>query len=455
MAFLIARTRFAVLTLAPMPRVIYGHPIKRRPRNFPMNATVQSDPISPGFSELGDSNPYPYYESLRARAPVVWDEDQHAWLVTGYEQCRQVEGDEATFRHPYADATQSLIDIKGGRRNVTILQGKEHSRMHRFLLKLFSPRLVEEYREKHIRPAIRLLLDRLIPSGRADLVELLTAQLPPRVLMSLFAMDCHDDSLVKRVLELHEVILEWIGRQNRGDDTTARARTAADEVNGLLLPYLGKRKAEPGDDLISRVWLEGPKALDDFSDADALATTREMFLAGTDTTVHALSNALYLLLTQPEVMERIRAERGQTLSIFVEESLRLYGAVQYRFRLANKDVELGGVPVKKDAVLILINSAANRDPAKYECPTAVNLDRKIARDHLAFNAGPRICIGAALARAEMVDAINALLDRTRNLRLDPNAEPPRFRFHYIRSFRPLNVLFEPVYFGQAAEEGKD
>src|SRR5208283_272334 len=166
----------------------------------------------------------------------------------------------------------------------------------------------------------------------------LAVQLPPRVLMSLFAMDCHNDALVKRVLALHDIILDWIGRQNRGDDTTAKAREAADEVNALLLPYLSQRKVEPGDDLISRVWLEGPKALDDFTDADALATTREMFLAGTDTTVHALANSLFLLLTRPPIMERVRAEPGQTLAIFVEESLRLCGAVQYRFRLANKDV---------------------------------------------------------------------------------------------------------------------
>jgi cytochrome P450 len=118
--------------------------------------------------------------------------------------------------------------------------------------------------------------------------------------------------------------------------------------------------------------------------------------------------------------------------------------VQYRFRVANEDGELGGMPVKKNQVLILVNASANRDPAKYQCPADVDLNRRLPKEHLAFNTGPRVCVGAALARAEMEDALNILLDRLPNLRLDPNAETPRFRFHYTRSFRPLNVLFDPA-----------
>jgi cytochrome P450 len=405
--------------------------------------TVTREPL-PAFGAIADIDPYPYYEALRERSPLFWEERERAWMVTGYELCRQIESDEQKFRHPYADADEVLIDIKGGRRNVTILQGAEHTSMHRFLLRFFSPKLIEQYRADHIDPTIEFLLNRVLPYGKADLVGALCAHLPPRVLMSLFAMDCHDDALVERVLSLHDDVLEWIGRRNKGEEFTAKARAAAEEINGLLGPYLAKRKAQPGNDLISRIWVEGPQVLADFADADALATTREMFLAGTDTTVHALSNALYILVTQPQIMERVRTERGATLATFVEEALRLYGAVQYRFRLANEDCVLAGTPIEKNALLILINSAANRDPARYQCSAQVDLDRKNARSHLAFNAGPRTCIGAALARAEMADMIGLLLDRTRNLRLDPNAEAPSLRYHYIRSFRPLNVLFDPA-----------
>jgi cytochrome P450 len=403
---------------------------------------IQQPPQS--FGSTADLDPYPYYETLREQAALVWEEEAQAWLVTGYEECRQIETDESLFRHPYADADQTLIDIKGGRRNVTVLQNTEHAAMHKFLLKLFSPSCITEYRANHVSPVIDFLVDRIVPLGKAELVGSVCSQLPPRVLMSLFAMDGRDDGLVRHILDLHDSVLDWVGQRNRGSELTLKARAAAQELNALLAPYMAERKARPGRDLISRVWLEGPQALADFSDADALATTRELFLAGTDTTVHAISNSLYLLLTQPDVMERVRSERGQALATFVEESLRIYGAVQYRFRIANEDTQIGGVAVNKNDALILINAAANRDPARFECPEQVNLERRNARSHLAFNAGPRTCLGAALARAEMIDLLNALFDRTRNLRLDPNAEAPSFRYHYIRSFRPLNVLFDPA-----------
>lgn len=394
------------------------------------------------MSEVGDVYPYPFYAQTRAKAPLVWDESMRGWLVTSYDICREIEMREDLYRHPYYDASPELIEIKGGR-TITVLQGPEQTKMHRFLLGLFIPRTVEQYRELHLKPIVRGLLDRFVSAGRADITRAYTDQVPPRVIMSLLAMQWDDEELVRRVLDLHDDVMAWIGMQNRGGDATAKARAASRELNEMLLPYIRSRRDNPGDDLISRVWSEGSYALENINEADALATCREMFLAGSDTTVHALANALYILLTQPDIMEAVRADRGKALTAFADEVLRLYGSVQYRFRVANQDGEFGGVPFKKDQVFILINAAANRDPAKFPDPDQVKLDRPGLKDHLAFNKGPRTCVGAALARAEIIDSVDLLLDRVDNLRLDPDAEPPTFRFHYTRSFRPLHVLFDP------------
>jgi cytochrome P450 len=303
--------------------------------------------------------------------------------------------------------------------------------------------MVEQYRAVHIKPIIEDLVDRFAADGRAELTRQFSDQIPPRVIMSLLAMSWQDEEMVRRTLALHDDVMEWIGNQNRGE-TTGKARAASQEINAMLLPYVRMRRDNPGNDLISRVWTEAPNFLANLTEEDALATCREMFLAGSDTTVHALANAIYLLLTQPKVMEAVKVDRTKALSNFVNEALRILGSVQYRFRVANEDGELGGMPVKKNQVLILVNASANRDPAKYQCPADVDLNRRLPKEHLAFNTGPRVCVGAALARAEMEDALNILLDRLPNLRLDPNAETPRFRFHYTRSFRPLNVLFDPA-----------
>ena len=395
------------------------------------------------MADLNDVDPYPFYERMRAQGPLVWDDGFKGWVVTSYDVCRDVEIREDLYRHPYANASADLVEIKGGR-TVTILQGDEHRKMHRLMLGLFIPRTVEEYRTVHVRPIAEMLIERFMRSGRVELTRAFSDQLPPRVMLSLLGIPADDEESVLRVLALHEDVMSWVGMQNRGSALTERARSASRQINAILLPHVRNRRMDPRNDLISRVWSEAPLIIEDMDEAAALAACREMFLAGSDTTVHALANALYVLLTEPKIMDEVRSDPTGTLPAFVEEVLRLYGSVQYRFRVANQDCEIAGTAIRKDEVLVLVNSAANRDPERFEAPNEIRLDRPSLREHLAFNKGPRNCVGAALARAEMIDAIALLLDGLNDLRLDPEAAPPSFRNHYTRSFRPLNVVFSTV-----------
>lgn len=397
-------------------------------------------PVS--IAAQADRDPYPFYDQVRAAGPLVWDDGLRAWLVTSYELCRHIETHEELFRHPYTGANDTLVAIKGGRRNVTILHGDAHRRMHRFMLKLFSYSAVEAYRSHHIAPVIAFLLDRLRGRRTVDLAGEFADQLSARVMSSLFAMPWQDDALMARQSALNAVIFDWIGAVDRTPEGIARATAASQELNALLLPHVRQRRIAPGDDLISRIWQDGPALLDDFTEDDALVTCRELFFAGSDTTAHALANAIWQILTDADLAARLRAGDPALLERFVEESLRLYGSVQYRFRLANQDCELAGQAIPKDTLLVPINSAANRDPAKYGCPAHVDLARSSPRDHLAFNLGPRTCVGAPLARAEMIDSLAALLRERPRLVLDPAAPPPRFRHLYLRSFRALPVLWD-------------
>ncbi|GGC27010.1 cytochrome P450 hydroxylase [Paraburkholderia caffeinilytica] len=399
----------------------------------------------PSLLSTSDTDPHTFYDAMRERTPVLWDERMKGWLVLSYDLCKQVLSDEGHFRHPYADADATMIEVKGGRRNVTVLQGAEHDRMHRYVVQLFKPANIAVYTEHHIRPVTKFLIDRFVQRGSAELFSELALQLPCRAFMSLFGMDALDDAFLHRVMRLHDDIMVWAGgRHFLGEDATQRALDASHQLNAILLPYVRSRRDNPTNDLISRLWAEAPEVLADATEEDVLATCRELYLAGSDTTVHALSNAIYVLLTERAVFERVSGDRGEALTSFIEEVMRVWGSVQYRYRVANEDIELGGMPVRKDQVIFTINAAANRDPAHYSaCPAHVDLDRPAVRDHLAFNVGPRSCAGAQLARAEMRLALNALLDRLPDLRLDPAAEPPRFQGMFTRSFRPLNVVFAP------------
>jgi cytochrome P450 len=392
------------------------------------------------ISTVTDIDPQPFYDAVREQAALVWDEGMNGWLVASYDLCRHIQLNEQDYRNVYTDASDDTIAIKGGK-TVLILQGEEHARMHRFMLNLFAPKLMGNYRELYIKPIINQLIDNFIERGSADLWSEFCDVLAPRIIMSLLGLPWDDENVVRRVISLNNDVLAWIGAKNQGE-RTEHARKASQELNEMLLPYIRERRDHPTEDLISRVWIEGKEKLGGIDEADALAICREMFLGGADTTAHAIVNGFYLLLTRPETMSQVVADPEAATPAFAEETLRLFGSVHYRFRIANMDGELGGIPYKKDHVFVLINAAANRDPARYEGRNEINLKRPGLTEHLGFNKGPRTCVGAALARAELIEATKILLSRTRNLRLDPSAPTPTFKGIYIRSFQPLKVLFD-------------
>lgn len=404
-----------------------------------------SDKPSP-FTMLTVENtdPFGFYEAIRGRGPLVWDEVMNGWLVLDYAHCLEIEFNEDRFSNPYAGAGPLMTRIKGGASNITLTQGELHKKLRLFHQQLLSPRAVASYRKNLLAPIIDHLMARILAKGgKADLAADFADQVPPRLTAALFGMPWQDDALVNRILHLHEEIMAWIGRKHAGEDLTQRAITASDQINAILLPFIRDRRDHPADDFASRVWLDAHEFFDDFDEEDALGICREIFLGGSDTTVHGIANCFYLLLTEPELRAAVTADRDKALNNFVEEAMRIYGSVQYRFRIAQQDETVGNADVKKGQALILVHASANRDPAQFGCPAHADLSRARPTDHLTFNKGPRSCVGAGLARVEMRDSIEAVLDRLPNLRLDPDAEPPRFASLFMRSWRPLNVRYDP------------
>jgi cytochrome P450 len=391
-----------------------------------------------------DQLPHDFYDQLLTRGPLHWDEAMKGWLAVSYDCCKTVLSNEDLFRHPYADADDTMVEVKGGARNITVLQGEEHDRMHRYVLQIFSPKNIRLYTEHHVIPTTDFLIDRFANLGRAELFDAFCKQLPCRTFMSLFGMDARDDQFLHHVIDLHDTIMEWAGgRHFHGEELTRRALAASHELNDILLPYIRQSRERPGNNLLGRLWAEAPERFSGVTEEDMVAICRELYLGGSDTTVHALANAIYLLLTNESARLALQAdERGGAIDNFIEEVMRTHGSVEYRYRIANRDIELAGVQVKKDQVVFTLNAAANRDPGHYSCPAKIDLARSRPRDHLAFNTGPRTCVGAGLARAEMRIALDSLMQRLRGLRLDPGAEQPAFSGIFTRSFRPLHVLFD-------------
>jgi cytochrome P450 len=388
--------------------------------------------------DVENIDPYAFYERRRAEGEVVWDEGLSAWLVLGYQECRTVELDEDRFSNPYVNAPAVVQQIKGGRGNITLSHGEEHARLRRFHISLLTPNAVAGYRQQIIKPIVDDMLDRITARGAADLAIELADQIPPRVIIALLGMDWRDDKLVTRTVHLHEEVMAFIGH-NYSKAFEQRGLAASTEIEAILRPIIQDRKRNPREDFVSRVWQEAPDVYGEMTEDIAMGICRELYLGGTDTTIHAIANALYLLLTDASFQAAVATDAPGMMKGLVEETMRLYGSVQYRYRIAKADDVLAGVPIAKGQKLVLLHAAANRDPRHYACPNAVDFGRKPLADHLAFNVGPRACVGALLARAEIEETLKAVVSRLPQLAVDDSAEPPRNRGLFLRSFRPLHV----------------
>jgi cytochrome P450 len=390
--------------------------------------------------DFADKDPFPFYETLRAQGSPQWDEKANGWLILDYQQCCDCERDESRFGNAYVHADATLKEIKGGGANVTLSQEPEHMALRKFHLKLLSPSSVERYRTGHIVPVIESLLGRVVDRDRFDLCAEIGDQVPPRVICSLLGMPFEDDEAMARILYLNGCIVNYIASGYRDPQLRDVALEASRELNATLLPYVQARRAEPHDDFISRVWQQAPEAGLDLDDAGVLGLCRELYFAGSDTTVHGIANLFHLLLADEELFARVKAERGKALTHAIEESLRLLNVVQFRHRICVEDTKVGDAQIRQGQAIFLVHAAANRDPSNYPHPQKVDLDRKAPTDHLAFGKGTRACVGAQLARVEMFEVASRLMDRFPDMRLDPDAEPPAFASLFIRSMRPLNII---------------
>jgi cytochrome P450 len=182
---------------------------------------------------------------------------------------------------------------------------------------------------------------------------------------------------------------------------------------------------------------------------DVVATVNIAFAGGAGTTSASSASGLYLLLTNPALRETLRSAvmRGEAgpLQHFVEETVRLYGPVLWRVRVARQDLLLGSVEICAGDTVIVLNQAAGRDPARYRSADEVELGRRWPRDHFGFQKGARACVGQALGRLNLEVIFGTVLERLEQLRLDPDRPPPSYEGDFIsKAWQPLHALFEPA-----------
>jgi len=311
---------------------------------------------------------------------------------------------------------------------IVAMDEPEH-RAHRALVaRAFGPKLLARWEDELVGRVVHELIDSFASDGHADLVRRLTFAFPVRVIARILGLPDEDCEQFQRwSIELISAIVNW--------DRGMAASRALGEYFG---ERVAERRAHPQDDLISEL-VEAEVDGQRLTDEEIFGFLRLLLPAGIETTYRSLGNLLFALLTHPDQLHEV--ERDPELRpAAIEEGLRWETPLVIITRECVRDTRLGGVDVAAGSPVNVFIASANRDERRYDQPDRFDIHRPLA-PHVSFGSGPHTCLGIHLARMESRVALDALLQRLHNLRLDPDAPAPRIVGSVFRSPDALPVLF--------------
>ncbi|MCK9877723.1 cytochrome P450 [Frankia sp. Ag45/Mut15] len=382
-----------------------------------------------------EADPYPIWAKLREDAPV---HEGTLHKLTGYPGEAMFQGLpepdrahftafsyaalDAAYRDPetFASSGSAIDPTTAGLENSMIYMGGTQHRRYRGLVQpSFVPAKAQWWLINWIQEAVQELINNFVNDGRAELNVDFCAAIPVLTITGSFGIPPEEALDLRAVLQDSAAVIQ------------------------RLVPIVAARREEPKDDLIS-ILVQATMQDEDgvshqLSDGEIYAFALLLLHAGSGTTWKQMGITLANLLARPEVLARVREDRA-LLRPAIEESLRWVPTDPMFSRYVTKDVEFFGTELPKGAVLHLNVASANRDPARWDNPDEFDITRQ-ARASFAFGGGPHICLGMHVARAEIRAGVSALLDRLPNLRLDPDAEAPRFIGMYERGVTEIPVLF--------------
>lgn len=361
-----------------------------------------------------EADPHPAYRWLREHSPVhrvdlpggAW-----AWLVTRYDDAKQVLADPNMLKDPMAgDQTWQKAQLglpydhrPSLMRSMVNVDAPDHTRLRRVAGRAFTPRRVRTLVESAERITAELL-DRIVASDDPDLIRDLAYPLPIAIICDILGVPEEDRS------EFHRQAAVIDSSSYEEVEAVAATTDWFDDYLGALVDA---RLAQPSDDLLSDL-VESHRA-GELSRDEVTSTAFLLLVAGHETTVSLIGNMLFTLLRRPERLERLRADR-KLIDSAIEEALRLESPLQNAtWRFPGEPTAVGGVELAAGEPVLVSLLAVGRDPGRYEDPDAFVPDR--GQGHLSFGHGAHFCIGAQLARMEVKAAIGAVLDRLPGLRL--------------------------------------
>ena len=386
-------------------------------------------------------DPYPLHEMVRQQRLI--QDRQGIWYVGRYEDVDAILKDKRFGKQPLPGTEHRMpasVPDADDRRSMLVIDPPDHGRIRGRFAKAFNARRIEAMRP-HIQALVDGLLDRIEPRGRMEAMREYAHPIPSTIISEMLGIPAADRARFARMSN------DLIETSTGIDPATSGAekRRRSEEVTALFDAYLNElfeeKRQAPGDDLTSGLLLRNEEE-ENLSPVELTHNVRVLFMAGHETTVNLIGNALIALVRHPAQLENLR-QRPELMPQAVEEFLRFDSSVQQLPRVAHADVEIGGHQILAGQMVVLLLGSANRDGEAYENAQELDIERPFKRSK-SFGGGAHFCLGAQLARIETEIALKSLLARIPSFEID-NLDCLDYPFNlFFRGPKALHLSWTPA-----------
>lgn len=396
--------------------------------------------------------PYALYQQLRSDSPVYRMPETGFYLVTTFDLCNEIIRQPDMF---ISGVSPMALNSEGASSEVVAVYEEQgwppaascstsdrprHTKVRGLLSQLFTMAKVRSMLP-YIEQTANRLVDDLAGSGKCEFVKAFSHPLPMIVIAEQIGVSSRDLDVFKR---WSDAIVEPFGMMISKERELECAKLVV-EMQHFFKEQIDLRRRKPRDDILSQLAnaeYEGGEPIP----MNELLTivTIDLLASGNETTTAGISSGMLLIAEQPELLVAMK-EDTDLIPTFVEEVLRLESPAQGMFREVTQDTTVGGVALRKGDVLSLRFGAANRDQNIFRNADQVDLHRKKAGNHLAFGVGRHHCVGAPLARLEMLVSFQVIVQRLRNIRVKNSGTPHKYSPSFFgRNLEALEIEFEMV-----------
>jgi cytochrome P450 len=401
-------------------------------------------------------DPYPYFDHLRSKCPVLPGTPAGVVSITGHAEalaaykdpafssCNSVVGPFAGL--PFVPEGDDISELLAEHRDqipmsehVVTMDPPDHTRTRGLLSRLITPKRLSE-NEDFMWQLADQQLDEFVAKGECDFLASYAKPFSMLVIADLLGVPEAD----------HKEFRAVMANQIVGGLDEELAHNPLEWLDGKFSRYITDRRRTPSGDVLTELahakYPDG--STPEVDEVVKLATF--LFAAGQETTTKLLSAAVRNLGERPDVQQYLRDNRDK-IPVFLEETLRLESPVKSHFRMARTTTSIGECPIPAGTTIMLLPGASNRDPRKFDAPNELQVDRPNVREHVAFGRGAHSCPGAPLARAEGRISMNRILDRMGEITIaeSKHGQSNARRYTYdptfvMRGLTELHVEFTPI-----------